>query len=112
MAWKSSKRQTELKARLAQSSKVYWQTSHELDRMLLKMLHHQGIYTPDDLHNHYDQQMSLQRSDNLNQRPVNLVRKNHKRQDRSVHKIDRTLLDLSSTISQLRNVIDKRYSPR
>lgn len=106
MNWKPSKRQTLLRKRLINSSQTYWETAHQLNQMLLKMLHHDNIYTPDDLHNWY---MNSQ----INSRPSRIIPlKNDRQQSKdqrviSCDKMNHALINLSHALTQLRNVINK-----
>ena len=106
MNWKPSKRQALLKKRLVYSSRTYWRTSRQLDQMLLKMLHSDGIYTPDDLHNWY-----INGHSDSTPRQIVPLQNDSRTPNQNVtnDQIDHALINLSLALTQLKNVIDKHY---
>lgn len=111
MSWKISKRQALLKKRLINSSRVYWETSHTLNQMLLKMLHNNGVYTPDDFYNRYidNHICDLKQMKPINKKSPLRIENN---EPHFSGKIDQALVNLNSAVIQLKNVIDKRNASK
>ena len=109
MDWKPSKRQALLKKRLLDSSQAYWQTSRQLDQMLLRMLHTNGIYTPDDLHNW----CLKDRMKSKVHRAIPVIT-NHKfnRQKTPKNQLNLALANLSVVLTQLKRVISRYYNEK